>query len=448
MTHDGESKPGPWRRLRVPAVAVVAVVAVFAWALQPPSMRPLDDEMARLRAAGLPTTCAEAIGDMPPDAENGALDVEAAIAALETSAGKPGTWTVTGPWDSNATGPWQESATPEQWTQLRAFLDRERPFFDRVDAGLTKPRFRFPDTLDVTGAPSEAYVGRSLVPTMQLLMTRAAAGGTAQDRVAAMSSLARLGRRIEATSLVPVMFGAASMGGAIREARNGLEDGSISAADLRRALDPELRESLLGRLPHAAPLQAVWTATVFRAYCEGKMPQFAVQRSWSDRLRRSVKRITAHDARVELDELRPAQVAEAVRSWADVAGLDTSSVVRLHAAVVALDARTPSDPGGVLRIVRRLARKLAELESATALARVALAVAERRAATGAWPASLDDLRDAFPDGVPLDRFTDAPFVYDPSGAKVRLASAGAFPDDNTPADPWLHDTLLLWELPR
>src|SRR5207247_290315 len=91
---------------------------------------------------------------------------------------------------------------------------------------------------------------------------------------------------------------------------------------------------------------------------------------------------------------------------------------------------------------------LAASDARVRLARVALALGEFRATHGDFPSSLDDLRSAFPDGLPLDPFTDAPFVYErvPDGVRVasrgRLASEPAMIFDEAAAD------VLGWELKR
>ena len=446
--NDAAPPTGRRRWLRVAVGVALVAAALIGWALIPPSMQPLDDELVRLRAAGFPTTCAEALGEMPPDAENGALDLEAALAALEDGVGKVGTWKVTGPWDRNATAPWPESATPQQITELGAFLGRARPFFDRVDAGLAKPRFRFRDTLDAAGLPTQAYV-RNLQHVLMVVSARALAGATPDERIAGVSSLARLGRRIEPNSMIPALVGIAATASAVSGARHAVEDGSVPVADLRRALDPDLLEPRLDILARAAPAEAAWFAAVYRGTQSGvSSSQIPSRPSWNRRLKRRVERLFGKGSPLEWDELRPAEAARVVRVWSEVAALDASSARGLHASIDALKARNAPVPADVMIVLLQVERKLVQSEAKRRLARVALAAAERRETTGAWPASLDELRDAFPDGVPLDPYTDAPFVYDASGAKVRLASAGALPGAATPDDATLREQLLLWEVPR
>jgi hypothetical protein len=87
-------------------------------------------------------------------------------------------------------------------------------------------------------------------------------------------------------------------------------------------------------------------------------------------------------------------------------------------------------------------------EARVRLARIALAVASLRARTGALPKSLDDLAPDFPQGVPMDPFTDAPFVFTRTDVEIRIASAGRIAGDNPIDDKDLVRDSLLWEWKR
>jgi hypothetical protein len=87
-------------------------------------------------------------------------------------------------------------------------------------------------------------------------------------------------------------------------------------------------------------------------------------------------------------------------------------------------------------------------EARVRLARIALAVASLRARTGALPKSLDDLAADFPQGVPDDPFTDAPFVFVSTDAGIRIASAGRIAGGNPIDDKDLVRDALLWEWKR
>jgi hypothetical protein len=96
----------------------------------------------------------------------------------------------------------------------------------------------------------------------------------------------------------------------------------------------------------------------------------------------------------------------------------------------------------------RMLEMLCRTDAASRLARVALAVAEVRAKTGDFPASLDELKPMLADGVPLDPYTDAPFVYGKTATGVRIASAGRLAEDPPLADSELRERCLVWELKR
>ena len=91
---------------------------------------------------------------------------------------------------------------------------------------------------------------------------------------------------------------------------------------------------------------------------------------------------------------------------------------------------------------------LTRSDAAFRLAAAALAVAERHETTGAWPASLDEIRGEFPGGVPLDPYTDAPFVYEVMSDTVRIASIGRLPQDDPIDDATLRERGHLWEFRR
>jgi hypothetical protein len=118
------------------------------------------------------------------------------------------------------------------------------------------------------------------------------------------------------------------------------------------------------------------------------------------------------------------------------------------------DGLAAIDPTGLLRapgskdLTVRLVHTALRTEAAARLARVALAAADLRATHGDFPASLDELRPMFPDGVPLDPYTDAPFVYERTAAGVRIASAGRLAGEDALDEATLRAQCLSWELRR
>jgi hypothetical protein len=125
-----------------------------------------------------------------------------------------------------------------------------------------------------------------------------------------------------------------------------------------------------------------------------------------------------------------------------------------------LAERSPADlraapggdpPGGFLSVFRSALAGLHRHRSVLALGRVALAIEEQRARTGALPGHLERLTAAFADGLPLDPLTGAPFSYRLEGGRARLGPA-ACPehgsDECRDMDwPAAVEQLLAWEFP-
>jgi len=454
------------RRIAVAAVVLAIFGALVAASMLSRSSSPVDAEFARLRAVGLPATCAEAFGvpepagtptggePTPPvspsaapvapstDDDNGVHDVEAAFAWLEATCGRWGSWKITGPWDPDAVDPWPETATTEQLAALRRFLTTARPFFDRVDAGLAKPTFRTAPTFDADALPSFDFV-RNQQRLIQLLSARAAVGAVPADRVAAMSAAARLARRIEPTCILSVMVALSSQSVAVCEARRAAEDGTIAAADLRRALDAELSASNLPLLPASVRGEPALIGTNWRAARSGASPSRPRRSAWRQ-LVHSVERLFEPGRQEDFEDLSAGDVAAAMRFWADAASIDASSAQAFRASIDALAQRATGGPSGTATLLRQMESRLLRSEAASRLACLALAAKAQREATGAWPASLDELAPALGGAVPTDPATDGAFGFSTDGPKVRLFAASEGGTD----DATLREQLLLWEFPR
>src|SRR5437762_10247575 len=86
------------RRILVGLAIGVIVLVVAAASLLCRSEKPFYDYVAKLRAEGSPATFAALLGQMPPDAENAAPEIEAACDSFEAEFGAPGEWPC-GAWD-------------------------------------------------------------------------------------------------------------------------------------------------------------------------------------------------------------------------------------------------------------------------------------------------------------------------------------------------------------
>jgi hypothetical protein len=142
-------------------------------------------------------------------------------------------------------------------------------------------------------------------------------------------------------------------------------------------------------------------------------------------------------------DLPASDIAHAMRVFADATALDASSPESLRASVDALAARHAGEALG-MNDVRHLVERALTMESARRLARVALAARAHRDATGAWPASLEELAPALGGAVPTDPATGRAFEVVVDGTAVRFRAARAEGDD----DAALREKLLLWEFPR
>jgi hypothetical protein len=350
---------------------------------------------------------------------------------------------VTGPWDPNAQDPWYEHTTPEQLAALRAFLERSWPFFDRLNDALDKPRIAFVPQFDASGVPSFDYV-RPIQRVLPLLSARAVAAPAQRERISAMVAAARLFRRLETRSLHELFIAMSAQAVAIREARAAAEDGTIPAADLLRALDRELDVSLVPRLAAAARGEPALVASAWRAWRSGPSASSASRRPLK-RLVRSLERMFTPTADpLQFEDLSSDDLARWMRVWSEVAEIDASSPETFRAAMEAVLQRNPSNPGGHVGELKRVADHVLRHDSASRLARVALAAKAHREATGAWPATLDALAPALGGAVPVDARNGKPFVYSTDGPKVRLAAPG----DGTANDEQLRDQLVLWEFPK
>ena len=86
-------------------------------------------------------------------------------------------------------------------------------------------------------------------------------------------------------------------------------------------------------------------------------------------------------------------------------------------------------------------------EAVVKLTRVALAVLEAKQETGVWPPDLSLIHARFEEGMPLDPWTNAPFLYERTKTGVRLAASPPDPDGRLyPMESDLEEHILVWNL--
>lgn len=378
------------------------------------------------RAAGKPTTLRELLGPDPPDADNAGVEIKAALDAVTAELGDESTWPKCGPWGMTPI----EDATPEEVEELRQFVKRFGPFLDRVATALDRPRCRFP----VPDLPGELYE-RSIRPmqrTSRILMAVANSDAGAGERTNAIRTLLQLVRKEEPVGAVSLMVDCAATASALRAIRSGVESGKLDLAQTRVPIGELLRSDWISRGPEFVDLQLVELLSGYAAWIDGRITEFGAAVDASD-----------------LETPAAAEVVAAAELMEQVAGVPTSpfaAYAQKLGEIREMGEQRDDVSASFAPMPSLIVRRLAEVDAATRLARVALTVAEHRATHGDFPGSLDDLKPMFPEGVPVNPMTDAPFVYAPTPTGVRIATEVRSDDEEHEQN--LRDKCLVWDLKR
>jgi hypothetical protein len=406
---------------------VVAVAGAVVWAIWPPSDAVFLDYVSAMCARGEPLTVDALAGPMPPHGENAAPELDAALSWVEGTLGGESKWPA---W---VIGQLRKDA-PKQSAAVE-FADRLAPFAERAERALTRPRCRFRPTVVRRDADRMAPVTSELQVAV-LLGTRARFAGDFGERVAACRTLAQFACRLETIDPVEWDIALDAMHLVVWTLRSEVESGtSVGAA--RAPMDAALAASWL---PRGASRWRRRRVEFIQGFAED--PHRVVP-PLSDRL---ASLFAFRSPRPGGDPWPAAEVVACCEFLRKAAGLPTTSFVEWSSAYRHVDV-----PGRHAAYVPReleLMRTLSQTDAACRLARVALAVAERRAVDGDFPATLDALRPMFADGVPLDPFTDTPFVYERTPTGVRIASVGRLPEDAPLDEPTLRERCLVWDLKR
>lgn len=424
------------RRWTLGALAVIVAGALVAWTFVPSERELTERAIASLREAGFATTIAELRGPDPPESANGAVEFRAAVAKEAELTNDAEKAALPGPWNPDLAEDWYENATPDQFDAMAAFVAKLAPAYALLDAASAKSRLRFdaadPETFEWLDV-------RPLLESSRLLSVRILGAADPAERIAAAGTSLRIARRIECTSILEHMIALAYAGQGADHLRRQIETGRVTARAARPRIDPELSGTFRVRYPQAVRAEIAWCASLLeRHVVEGRpLPEGFAEFEFAPWYESVWEGSPFRGARTGLPALR--RLAELPPG---------SARTLLTACQAEEEAASPGEE--VIGIVLpQMARKFVQADAQLALCRVALAVRERHETTGAWPASLDDLRDAFPgEAVPLDPYTDAPFVYEVAADAVRIASAGRVPDAPARTNAELREDGLVWELPR
>jgi hypothetical protein len=429
------------RGLLLVAVAAAVFVALVVWVLLPPSEQPYFDYVAKLRAEGVAVDYDGLRGkDVPPE-ENGAADLLAACDWLDANAPER-EWTAPGPWKADFNPDWRDHATPEQIEDLAKLADRLAPFLALMEKAASKPHIQFADRpRDAYGFADDGHIPK-LQRTHRVLVALMSGARDPARRIDAMVCVATLARRIDTVSSIDRMVAGAYSASAVFQVRTGLENGLLDPSAARSRLDPFFREEWLAQTPRIVRSERVLLIQTYRAILDGTIK---VERGpWYERLlgrmfgreSRALDAGMAREAVAMCENLRAAE-ALPVGHYTEYAKAMSQFTREDH---VSSEASTIVVPAALKHFARHDAERR--------LARIALAAAEYRATHGDFPASLDELKPMFPDGVPLDPFGDTPFVYTKTATGVGIESAGRLAADAPIDEATLRERCLVWELKR
>ncbi len=420
---------GVWVIYGVVAVVVAAAGLAAAYAVRAvlSPRTAFDDYVAELRAKGEPTTVRELLGPDSPADENAAPVITASFERAKARFGDVRGWELPGPWNQDSDRNWHDDASPEQMDRLRRAFDGLAPFFDEVRDAIALPRCRFAPA----ATPADSSSGTRVLQGVQRFLSARAEVGAPADRLDCCRTLLQLGDRNEPVSMIDAMVNAAIAGSGVHALRRGVEEGVIDPIEARKALDPTLARPWLPRAATALRLERIETLELIDAMYAGRV---------------STELSPIGDALNAL--LHPNMVRDGCEALRTLERTPVAPYSVFRRRTVETYEAAASKRSLILLAAPKIVESSARLETAARLARVALAVAEHRATHADFPASLDDMKPMFLDGVPLDPFTDAPFVYARTATGARIASLGRLNEAEPLDDATLRERCLVWELKR
>jgi hypothetical protein len=399
--------------------------------------RPFEPYVESLRRSGAIVDIDVVEGPMPADAENAAGELDAAWQSLVAAHGRPDDWPAQAVWraEDRAAVDAAFGADPALAAELRHFLDDARPWYERVTTALDRPHLRWPRTIDpATGLASIAWMP-PVQGVVRMLVMRTRGAEDAEHRLAAIRDVARLGQRLDGGDEMYPMLAIAATVSALRETCSNVEQGTVDPRAARAIVEEHLSSPWFPRMTGVLVHRRAEVIDQFRGMRDGRLKRPSDATDWPtpSQLRDPAAAsafVGACEVFGQAIEWVPAGCPEWHRRFLDA--LEQAGMSR-HPLVI----------GPWVLSVR-----FCRADAATRLARVALAAAEFRAKHGDFPASLDDLKPLFAAGVPLDPYTDAPFVYERTATGVRVASAGRLADEDALDEATLRERCLVWELKR
>jgi hypothetical protein len=407
-------------RARLAGIVAVLCVVVVAWALlRETPMERLNDVVVELQARGEQVSSAAMDPPMPHEGQNGAPLLEEALRVRDELLADDEDWQdrVIGPWN-NSDRTTLDQATKEQLAATGAFLEPLAPFFELVSRGVACDEIVWPlGRLDHFGY--EVSSPRVVQPIQRFLAARAYSGATADERLLAIHDMQAMARGLRARTHIDLLIASTISSGACGLLLEALERGSVDAEDAQVALDPLLRGSFRGEMPDSLRRERAQLIEMLPFWFDGRA-QAAIGPE-AESFWKSLSALAK--------DLRRGRLWQA----------DADPTDRLPDAILAMDALIELDPRSGQTYVDELERfsdawarafillpRLAEKTVATdchmALARVALAACVHRATTGVWPADARAVSAQFPDGLPLDPYSHAPFVFAIEGDELVISA--------------------------
>jgi len=419
-----DSRGSDCRRTLRACGRLAAAGGLVAWAaLRRTPQDRLDEVAAELRARGEPTSLREIEQPLPPEGHHGAPLLEAALAWRDARLIDDYGWAdrIVGPWNTTIETPLPE-CTPEQIAELREFLEPLAPFFEQIERAVACDEIAWPlGPLDHSGY--ELRSSGVVSPVHRFLLARAFAGESAEIRLSAIQTELALARRLRVLREIDHLIATTIFGSACRALTRALASDSIDPRMARARLEPLLLRSFRSDLPSVLRGSRAEWSEMLPFWFDGSA-QAALGADFDELSFWEGAREFAEDAWSgklwRADPFSKQELPEQLLAMDTIIALDPFSG---RAYVDALDDFS----GGRLVFVLfpRVVTKSYLTDCHMALARVALASCVYREDHGEWPREMSALAPLFPEGVPLDPYTDAPFVMELAGDELVIS-----------AEPW------------